>query len=342
MSVAASSTLTTARVARRSLLGFALLAVVVVPAFFGSHRVAEELRAALGQLGSADRGWVALALCGFGASIGFAVATWWVATRSCGARGTRLDATFRFGVGAIVQILTPARLGDAVRVALFARTVDEDRPVLRVGGAYAMIEAARAVALGVLLALAWAVGGMSFWPVTIVAGIALLVVASIAVVARRTTRGPFGRILAAAHELRAEPRAAAALLGAACASAAMRVLGASALAAAVGIPAPLVAGLVACCAVDLAGLLPLTPGNVGIASGAVAVALTARGVHMAPALALGILFQGSESSVSLGLGTVSLLGFGGFPRARRRRLAFVAIAAAASGAAALLGVTFFA
>ena len=340
MDLAHDQTLTTGRLALRSLAGFVLLAILAVPAYFGSHRVAAELRLALAELGSADRGWVALAVALFAASAGGAIATWWVATRSCGAHGSKLDAVRRYGVGGIVQTVTPARLGDALRVALFARTVDADRPVLRVGGAYAMIEAARAVALGVLLALAWAVGGMSFWPVTIVAGIALVVVVAIALLAQRTTRGPFARILATARELRREPRAAATLVGAATLSAAFRVLAAASLAASLGIGSPLRVGLVVCAAVDLAGFMPLTPGNVGIMSGAIAVALTARGVPTTPAVALGILFQAAETSVSLALGFVSLLGFSGITP-RRRRIALIGVAAAASGAAATLGVTLF-
>jgi uncharacterized membrane protein YbhN (UPF0104 family) len=327
--------------AKRSLIGFALLAVVLTPAVLGSHRVAQEMRLALGQLGSADRGWVSVAVLCFAGSLAFAVACWWIVTRSCGAHGRRLDAFFRFGVGAIVQILTPARLGDAVRVALFARTVDAESPVLRVGGAYAMLEAARALSLAVLLTLAWLLGGMSFWPVAIVAAIAAVVVSVALVTARRARDGRFARLFEAARELRSDRGAAVTLVGAACASTLMRVLGASALAAAVGIDSPLAAGLIVCSAVDLAGLLPVTPGNVGIAGGAIAVALSARGVALTPALALGMLFQGCESAVSLGVGVVSLCGLGGMPAARRRRIVLVGGAAAATGAAATLGLTLF-
>jgi uncharacterized membrane protein YbhN (UPF0104 family) len=333
--------MSTARMARRSLLGFALLAAVTVPAVLGSHRVAAQLRLALVQLGAADRRWIALALVAFAGSLACAVAAWWIVTRSCGARGSRLDAVFRFGVGAVVQILTPARLGDAVRVALYARTVDAEGPVLRVGGAYAMLEGARAVALGALLAAAWLLGGMSFWPVAIVAAVALVVVVAVNVCARLTTRGPCARILATAQALRADPRAAALLVASCLASALLRVLAVAALAAGVGIPSPLLAGLVACCAVDLAGLLPLTPGNVGVAGGAIAVALAARGIGLTQSLGLAILFQGSESAVSLSVGLVSLVGLSGMP-AGRRRLALAGMAAAASGAAATLGVTLLA
>ena len=341
MREARAQELTTRRVALRSLLAFAFLAAVTVPAILGSHRLESELRLALGQLGGVDRRWIAVALVGFSGSLASAIAAWWIVTRSCGARGGKLDAVFRFGVGAVVQILTPARLGDAVRVALFARTVEAEGPVLRVGGAYAMLEGARAVALGLLLAVAWLVGGMSFWPVAIVTAIAVVVVVAVNVTARRTTRGPFARILATARTLRADPRAAAALLGTCVASAGLRVLACSALAAGLGIHSPLVVGLVACCAVDLAGLLPLTPGNMGLAGGAIAVALAARGVGLPQSLGLGILFQGCESSVSLTVGLVSLVGLGGMP-AGKRRVVLVGAAAAAAGAVTTLGVTLFA
>src|SRR4051812_43430739 len=239
MRAAHSQELTTGCVARRSLLAFGVLAAVAVPALLGSHRVEAQLKLALDQLGGADRRWIAVAVVGFAGSLASAIAAWWIVTRSCGARGGKLDAVFRFGVGAVVQILTPARLGDAVRVALFARTVDADRPVLRVGGAYAMLEGARAVALGVLLLAASLVAGMSYWPVAIVAAVAVVVVVAVNVLARRTTRGPFARILATAQALRADPRAAVLLFGACLASAVMRVLAASALAAGMGIPSPL-------------------------------------------------------------------------------------------------------
>jgi uncharacterized membrane protein YbhN (UPF0104 family) len=336
MDLARAHSVSTGCVARRSLLGFVLLAAVLVPALLGSHKVERQLQLALAHAGDADRRWIAVALCGFAASVVCAMASWWIVTRRAGARGSKLDAAVRFGVGGVVQILTPARLGDAVRVALFARTVDEDRPVLRVGGAYAMLEGARAVALGVLLALAWLTGGMSFWPVAIVAAVATLVTIGVAIAARHTTRGPFARILATARSLRAEPRAALALVGSCLASAVLRVLAVSALAAGVGIHSPLLVGLVACCAVDLAGLLPLTPGNVGVAGGAIAVALAARGVGLTQSLTLGILFQGSEAGVALALGLVSIAALSG-PQRARRRLVLVGVAAAASGAAATVG-----
>src|SRR3954454_12094814 len=59
--LARANSVSTACVARRSLLGFLLLPVVAVPAVLGSSRVESQLRLALAQLGDADRGWIALA-----------------------------------------------------------------------------------------------------------------------------------------------------------------------------------------------------------------------------------------------------------------------------------------
>ena len=59
---------------------------------------------------------------------------------------------------------------------------------------------------------------------------------------------------------------------------ALRVLAATAIAAAFGVDQPLAAAVLIIPALDLAGILPLTPGNVGVASAAVAFALTAHGV----------------------------------------------------------------
>ena len=59
---------------------------------------------------------------------------------------------------------------------------------------------------------------------------------------------------------------------------ALRLAAAAAIAAAFGVDRPLAAALLIIPALDLAGILPLTPGNVGVASAAVAFALKAHGV----------------------------------------------------------------
>ena len=71
-------------------------------------------------------------------------------------------------------------------------------------------------------------------------------------------------------------------------------------------------------ALDLAGILPLTPGNVGVASAAVAFALTAHGVGSDVAVSAGIALGAVETLTTLGLGSASILYFLG-RRADARR-----------------------
>ncbi|HSL64564.1 MAG TPA: hypothetical protein VK874_07885, partial [Gaiellaceae bacterium] len=70
---------------------------------------------------------------------------------------------------------------------------------------------------------------------------------------------------------------------------------------------PLVAGLVMIPALSLAAAVPSTPGNVGVSSGAVAVALSLVGVGFGDALAVGLAFHAVETLVSISAGAAGLL-----------------------------------
>jgi uncharacterized membrane protein YbhN (UPF0104 family) len=75
-----------------------------------------------------------------------------------------------------------------------------------------------------------------------------------------------------------------------------------ALAAALRTPRPLAAAAIIVPALELASLVPLTPGNLGITSAVVALALKAQGVATAPALAVGVGFHALETIVGVSLG----------------------------------------
>jgi hypothetical protein len=77
--------------------------------------------------------------------------------------------------------------------------------------------------------------------------------------------------------------------------------------AALGIPHPLTAALVIVPAIELARKLPLTPGNVGLTSAAVAVALHGQGVPMSAAVATGIALHAVETVVGVTFGAVGAL-----------------------------------
>jgi hypothetical protein len=67
-------------------------------------------------------------------------------------------------------------------------------------------------------------------------------------------------------------------------------------------------------------MMPLTPGNVGLTSGAVAMALRAHGVDLTTALTTGIAFHAVETVVGIVFGLASVLFLTPFssPRVRRR------------------------
>ena len=81
--------------------------------------------------------------------------------------------------------------------------------------------------------------------------------------------------------------------------------------AALGIDNPLRAALVIVPAVELAAILPVTPGNVGIASAAVALALGSQGVESKVALSAGIAFGAVELLTGMVIGAAGALALAG-------------------------------
>jgi uncharacterized membrane protein YbhN (UPF0104 family) len=179
----------------------------------------------------------------------------------------RVDACARYGVGSLVNSLAPAHAGDAVRLALFAKASPDSR-LLTAGKALAGVGVARLVCTGILLLA-------TLKPVAL---LLLFVVPVLGRVPAWVTAATVARVGAAA-----------------------------AVAAAVGIPSPLLIALLVVPAIDLAGLIPITPGNIGLKSGAIALALQAQGVDVTTALSTGIAFHAVETLVGISFGSASSL-----------------------------------
>jgi hypothetical protein len=209
----------------------------------------------------------------------------------------RADAIARYGVGSLVNSLVPAHAGDAVRVALFARAA-QDKRLLTAGKAVVGVGAARLLITGVLLLA-------TLFPWVL---LALLAVPLLGRVARWVAAATAARLLAAA-----------------------------AIAAALGLPSPLLAALLILPAIDIAGLLPLTPGNIGLKSGAIALALQAHGVDGTTALSTGIALHAVETVVGLAFGSASVLYLAQVPVPRWAVAGATALVAAAVGVS--VGVT---
>lgn len=298
-----------------------LVALAATPQLLGD-RVADGIDG----LADAQAGWIWLAAAAFAASLAASSCGWMLALTRCGGTTTRPDAAARYCTGSLVNALAPARIGTAVRFALFARTLPNDGKLWTVGGIATSFSAVRALWLAAVLALGSASGALPRWPIAllllgaVVAGVVAWLVRDY----RPSKR--FAHALDAFHVLGACPKAAAQLVGWVGLAMALRLTAATGIVAAFGIDSPLTAALLIVPALDLAGILPLTPGNVGVSSAAVAFALSAHGAETNVAVSAGIAFGAVETLTTLALGTASLLYFaGGRTDARRWRTAAVTV-----------------
>ncbi|HET8528579.1 MAG TPA: lysylphosphatidylglycerol synthase domain-containing protein [Gaiellaceae bacterium] len=278
------------------------------------------LRGLFHTLAEADPRWLWLAGLGFLIALVGSAGGWRSAVALLGGRTTLLDATARYGAGSLTNTFVPAHAGDAVRVGLFSRLIPPEHRVRRTTAAFAAVGAARCTVLAALVAVGAAVGAVPLWPLAVLGGVATL-----ALVAARLARRRL-------PDRRDVPR----LLGWLALSTAARFVAAAASCAAVGIHAPFAAAIIVLPALELAGIFPVTPGNIGVTSGAVALALGAHGVSFDAGIAAGIAFHAGEIAVGLLVGTLSVLYLapGRSPLVRR-----VALAASAAGVAAAFSAT---
>ena len=302
-----------------------------------------RVSAGLGALGGASPHWLALAGLGFLVAFACTVGAWRAALAAAGGTICARQAAARLGIGSLVNAFAPAKLGDALKIALCARAIDDPERLWTTGGVYAALAAARALALAALVVAASATGALPLWPVFALCG-AVGVLAVVAASSPRWRNHPrLACLLDGFAALERSPRALGAVLGWTFAMAAARLLATVAVTLALGVPHPLLAALVVMPVLDLAGIAPITPGGFGIATGAVAMALASRGIGGSQALGVGLAMQAVETVVSLavgGLGTLYLLGPRFFARQRvslKRRAVPLTAALTSVGLAAALG-----
>ncbi len=327
--------------ALRSRSGWALAGMAaLVPAVVGATghgRVAGVLASGAAALSRCDATLIWLAATAFALSLVASAGAWKTAFGACGARVGLRDACTRYGVGSLVNSVAPMRLGEAARIVLFSRTLLQERgQALRAAGVLAPVALARAIVQAVLVSVGTVSGALPLWPL---AGLAALAscAALAAVLLRDRLPARVASLLDASRALVRSPKRAASLLGWTAAAAIARVLAASTVVAAIGFPWSLGTGLVVTAAVGLATSVPLTPGNIGITSGAVAFALEAKGIPLAGAVASGLAFHAVETAVGVTFGVTgaALLAPYHSPQVRRWGLR---LGGAAS--AVLLGTAF--
>jgi uncharacterized membrane protein YbhN (UPF0104 family) len=324
------------RIAACGLSLAALAAAAAMPSVLG-HR----LGLALDTLSGASRFWLGAGALGFALAFCASVGAWRVALIAAGGRLSRRQTAARIGIGSMVNSFAPAKLGDAVKLALCARAADVPDRLWTAGGVYAALAAARTLVLVGLVAVGWSVGALPFWPVAALLA-ALGVLATAAAFSSRLRNHPhLLHFLAALRTLTHDPRLAMSIVGWTAATALARLGATAAVAAALGVRNPALAALLILPALDLAGAFPVTPGGFGVGSGAVAGALATRGIGVGDALATGLAIQGIETLVSVAAGTSGLLYLAAPGTAVRRWSARVAVVGAAAALAVLVGSLVF-
>jgi uncharacterized membrane protein YbhN (UPF0104 family) len=262
---------------------------------------------------------------------------WHVAFSAVGSEMGRPRACATYSVGSLVNAFAPASVGEGLRTALFARALPEEcgRGVTAVGAMGAVTVARAAVQL-VVISCAVLVAGFPRWVVVLPLVFAIVGVGAAIVLRRRADGSRVRRLGETGAALFRRPSYGFRLLGWVAVAAAARITAATAVASAVGIDQPVKAGLAVTAALALAALLPITPGSIGITSGAVSLVLVQAGAALPTALAAGVLFHAVEAAVGVATGLV------GAPlvldaAAVRRRSIHVAFIGAAVVAAAVLG-----
>jgi uncharacterized membrane protein YbhN (UPF0104 family) len=285
----------------------AIFTIALAALFAGPAR--GHLSGAVDALRGADPRWLGLAAAGFAGAFACTVGAWAAAFGAAGGRICPRQAAARLGIGSLVNCFAPARLGDAVKVALCSRAIDAPGRIWTAGGVYAALSAARCLALATLVVVAAATGALPWWPVAVLCAFvgSLALAGALSGRLRGLREGRFAQFVGGLAALERSPRAIATVLGFTFAMAAARLGGTIAVAAALGLPHPVLAALVIMPALDVAAAFPITPGAAGIGSAAVAAALASRGIGMADALGAGIAMQALESAVSIVAGTSGIL-----------------------------------
>jgi hypothetical protein len=213
----------------------------------------------------------------FAAAPVFCGLAWRDAIVRTGGEVGRVDACARYGVGSFVNSVAPAHLGDIVRAVLLLEKLPAGGR-RRIVPWFGVIQGARLAALAAL-AIAAALPGLLGLFAILVPGALVL-----ATLGRGTTRLVCLAFLS--------PLAKAAAI-------AVVLVGLD-----VGSPMDALAVVPA---LELAALIPLTPGNVGVAGAAASGALYAQGLPMSTAVQAGLALHAIETAAGLTYGSASAL-----------------------------------
>ena len=296
-----------------------------------------DLARSLHALTNVAPGFVALTIALLSVSLLARAEGWYAILRgaSVDTRIGRLVCARATMIGVMVSATLPGRLGEPLRVFVVARRAADTRNSLAlIAGtvlAQTLLNMGALVALASGLVASVALFRDGAWAIALAAAIPTVVLATILAgpkrlerIARRPTA--LGRAAAFVRteikQIRAGLRVFTRPLGALHAGGAqltawaLQLLACDALLSALGIATPSRLGAAAAVVVatNVAAVLPITPGNVGVFQAACVAALAAYGVDASRALAYGVALQMLEVATAIGLGLPALLAEGLRPR----------------------------
>src|SRR5438067_6504203 len=150
---------------RRQLLISTIALAALAGVAMSPHLLGSRVASAVSTLGGADQGWLFAATVGFLAAFACTVGAWRAGFAAAGGRISARDAAAALGIGSMVNSIAPAKLGDAVKIALCSRAIDAPGRIWTAGGVYAALAAARSLTLALLVVVASVAGAVPLWPV---------------------------------------------------------------------------------------------------------------------------------------------------------------------------------
>jgi phosphatidyl-myo-inositol alpha-mannosyltransferase len=266
---------------------------------------------------------------------------WYVILRgtSIGTRVSRLVSARATMIGVMVSATVPGRLGEPTRVFVVARRAGDTRNwIALVAGtvlAQTLLNMAALVVLAVVLVASVTVFRSAAWAIALTTAVPIGVVVAVLAgpklldrAARKSTavgraaafvRTEITRVRGGLRVFR-RPRDAFHATAAQLVAWSLQLAACAALLTAFGIETSsrLEAAAAVLVATNIAAVLPITPGNVGVFQAACVAALAAYGVGASRALAYGIALQLLEVTTAIALGLPALLTEGLRPRDLRR------------------------
>jgi len=301
------------------------LVALVVTVCLANHVVARSLD----QLRELDPLPLALAFVALLGALASSAGAWRCALRAAGGVVGRRATWGCYGLGSLANTVLPARVGEAVRVGLYASCIDRpDRRWLS-AGACLTVAIARAAVWTLMCAVAAVAGLLPLWMAA--APLALLALLGSAQLTLRGRGGRVSRTVAGSVAPACCPR----LLAWATVAAIARVAAAAEVLAALGVARPVHSAVVGLTALAAATVVPLAPGGAGVAGTGMVLALVGSGVPAATAIAAAVSFHAVETLATVvfgGTGFLAQRSIGRVPSPARKAERPTAVSMAAAGA----------